>query len=254
MQIVITKKNMKKLLLLTISIVYILTIHNSCQKGTNKICINDDSVFRIGVESCFVDVTSFDFPINIKADIHDSDRLMLDIDNDGVNDFEIVSTCSTSEGGINVTSSDIRTINTSFQLSTVEIFDTIYTCERVYNDSTFWYTYYNNASNYNCSGESSIIDYSSISYACPKIHSSLDTLTFSESWLSENLILASYDISSSYYETSIVRGVWSNQNMKYILIKKNYNGNNLFGWIKLSISGMSDIFLYEFAIQKMSNQ
>lgn len=197
----------------------------------------NDKTFIFGVENDCVDITILDSASKIIVPWHDSTMERFDLDKDGITDFEIHSNHAISPGGINYQESFIKIVNSNFQISIIEMSDTLHRCMRVANYTLIAYTFYNNYSTYSCSGDGIDTTYSPNIFNCPSIHYTGESLTLNETWSSEDNLTLSYSDQSNHgwylpYSTSylIVRGNWNNQYMKYLLFKKIYNGKNCYGW------------------------
>ena len=228
-----------------------------CDKENCEPCITNtanDKSFIIGTESDFINITKFDSTIKVIAPAHDFANENFDVDKDGVNDFEIRSDHGISPGGVNYQQSSIKILNSSFQISVFEMSDTLHRCMQVAYDTLIAYVYYNNYSNYTCSGNGIDTTYSPNNVYYPSIHSTGDSLTLNENWHGDDLTFSYYDQSyhgwfAPFTSYLIVRGNWNNQNMKYVLFKKEYNDTELYGWLRLSIDNYKEIRIYEYAIQ-----
>ena len=231
-----------------------LILINGCKKEKDK-PLDTEIDFIIGTENDFVDITKFDSTIKIIATSYNSINVDFDIDKDGIPDFKIRSDYETSPGGINYQKSSIKVVNSLFQISTIDMFDTLHKCTQITNDTIITYIIYNNYSTYTCNGDGIDSTYSPNIFSIPKIYSMGDRLTYNEFWSSEDLIFSYYDQSYQwvyppYISYSVIRGNWNNQNMKYILFRKENNNKSLYGWLRLSIDNYREIRVYEYAIQK----
>ncbi len=250
--------NMKKVNFLIVLLITISLI-NGCKKETSessKPSVKSeeeiDKKFKIGKDNVLVDIIKFDSSISINAPWHSNAIAYLDVDKNGVSDFEIKCNWAISPGGVNVQSSSIKILNPSIYISVIEVSDTSHLCE-----SINYKMYYNNNSNYICCDSCKNTTYPSEIYNYPYIYHIGDTLNHLEKWLNNELTLSYYDHSShSGYPTlykflcDIKRGNWNNQNMKYILFKKEHNDKFLYGWIRISLENYSNIRVYEYALQK----
>lgn len=248
---------MKTIILIIVPILSVILINGCtkepCEVKTNQVSTNGN-IFTIGNKSYYVDVTTLDSAIEISAMVHSYTSKKFDIDKDGTPDFELYSDYSISPGGINYQKSMIKVLNPIFHISTIKMSDTLYKCKQITNDTIVTYTIYNNYSNFSCNGIKTT--FSPNIYTYPKVYSKGDSLTYNESWINKDLILSFNDRSAFIFGHpsitihSIIRGNWNNKNLKYLLFKKEYNGKNYYGWLKLSICCYSGIRLYEYAIQK----
>ncbi|MGF7141585.1 hypothetical protein [Roseimarinus sediminis] len=218
-------------------------------------CINSE-VRRmvIGEEVEYIRITTFDSPEIIIAPWYQSGWFRFDIDGDGTHDIGLYSGDYYSNGGTNAQISRISCLNSDFQMSTIEMFDTIFKCQNYINDSTYSLVYHNNYSSYTCSNVDKDSIYNLEKFSYPKVYSKGDTLTNAESWLSEDLILSYFDHSifeweKSYVEHSILKGNWNNMHFKYILLKKTIEDEYIIGWLKLSVDNHKEVRFYEYAIQ-----
>lgn len=229
---------------------------SGCRKEScEPICTDQVGPFRIGMDNGDVVVTTFDSTVKIIGPWHDHAQENFDVDSDGVWDFQLYSEHSISPGGINSQQSIIRIVNSSFQISSIDISDTTHRCTEVSNDSIIAYIYYNNNSSYNCDGNSvdSVLGSNTSQY--PVVYSIGDSLTQDIEWNGSDMTLAYYDMSYSgwfapYYSWSVIRGNWNDRSMKYILFKKVYHDSVRHGWIRLSVDDFKEIRVYEFAIEK----
>ena len=252
---------MKSIISITVLILTIILI-NGCGKETCEPCYTEtdyDKTFIIGTENGFIDITTLDSTIKIIAPAHDYTNEIFDIDKDGIPDFEIHSDHGISPGGINYQKSSIKVVNSFFQISIIEMSDTLHRCMQITNDTIVTYIFYNNYSSYSCYGDGIDTTYSPNIFSYPKSYSTGDSLNDNESWTNEDLTLSYYDNSyhgwyPPYIAYSIMRGNWNKQNMKYILFKKESNDKNLYGWLRLSIDNYKEIRVYEYAIQKEINE
>ncbi len=238
-----------------ISLIFAIILISGCKKETYE-----NKRFIIGVDNDFVDITILDSTIKIIAPGHNHTSENFDVDNDGVIDFEIHSEHGMSPGGYNYQESSIKIVNSSFQISVIEMSDTLQRCMhmQVEYDTVIYYIYYNNYSAYTCYGDGIDTTFSPNIFYYPSIHMPGESLTQLETWSGDDLTLSSYDGSNyiwfpHYKLYSVLRGNWNNQNMKYILFKKEYNSIALYGWLRLSIDNYKEIRVYEYAIQKEIN-
>lgn len=235
-----------------LSSVYLLT--NCEDDPCDTIIEKVDSSFTIGIENESIQVTTFDSAIKLIAPFHDMVIFDIDIDDNGTDDIQLRSVDNFSPAGIMVEKSRIIIINPEYELSVIDMPDTMRRCTEIINDSLLKYTHYNNYSGYKCDDGIDTVIYIT-TYSYPDVYSLGDTLTDNEKWSNNYIDLAYYDHSVfytiEYYKyLSIVRGKWNNQNMKYILFKKENNGQIRYGWLRLSIDNYLEIRFYEYAIQK----
>ncbi len=239
--------------------IFTLILLNNCEKQTNEPSDSStklDSKFIIGLNNDCIDITTLNPTIEIIAPAYIYTHQNFDIDKDGISDFELRSDHISSPGGLKYQKSSIKIVNSSFQISVIEMSDTLHRCIHSINDTIISYMVYNNYSNVTCSGDGIDSVYSPNTFSYPKIYSTGDTLNLTESWSNDDLTLSYYNymyfLISPPITYSIVRGNWNNQNMKYVLFKKDHEGIYIYGWLRLSIDNIKEIRFYEYAIQKIN--
>lgn len=253
-------RNMKKNILTLIVPFLALVLFNNCENETSKPpdSNNDpESTFIVGIDNGLTKITIFDPAITIIALPHNSTYQTIDIDDDGIFDLEVHSEHLISPGGINFQKASFKVINPSYQVSFTEISDTIHRCMQLTGDSVISYTYYNDYSGISCQGDAIDTIYYNGIYSYPRIYNTGDTLTQTEFWTdtNEELIFSEKNTTSFVYLPpvtfySIDNGYWNNQNLKYVLIRKEHNGRILYGWLKLRIDNYKEIRVVECALQK----
>ena len=248
---------MKIITYLTIGVFSLIILTISCAKEKNEtidIDYTSDSTFVIGNLTDGLIVNTFDTTINIIGQPYDKSQYQFDIDDDGNFDFNFLSKHVMSIGGLNYRESSIEILNESIQISVTEMIDTTHRCTsiKIFNDSipVPVTLFYNNYSGAICSedGVDTIWAIRNLSY--PKIYVKGDTVNFSELWSNEELTLSYFDRSigdrTSY---RILRGIWNNMNMKYILFRINKTSKSYYGWLKISVSEHNEIRFFEYAYQ-----
>lgn len=206
--------------------------------------------FAVGVNNSAVNVVTLDSAITIIG-YGLSATFDIDIDQNGNADLTLSSSWTHSNGGFFNYSTGISNINSSYKVSTIEMpVDTFYRCIDTINNIT---RFYNSFFNWSCSnGVNSITSIATTRVKYPKVYNANYSPNNTESWLNTILKLSEYSGSSlpanpqRYY----VYGNWNNEQLKYILIKKDNGSNPLYGWIKLSVTNHYEITLYEYAFQK----
>ena len=110
---------------IVIFVILILTFVQ-CQKESPP--VTNDSFIIGEYNSLYYTKQSFDPLLEVYAYSHSSDSLRIDINNDGLNDFELISNHPISPGGINYCYLVIKPLHSDIEISYIEIPDTIFKC------------------------------------------------------------------------------------------------------------------------------
>jgi hypothetical protein len=236
---------------LLLSAALILSI--GCRKdNSDKRANSTDTTFLIGISNTFNELKIFIPPLELRAIIPNQKEYLMDIDNDGTPDFALISKHIISSGGLKYGYSAIRPLNNWSEISAI---DTLLLTRECVSDLTHSITQYTNFSKYQCSLNNSDISKGSSTSRYPMIYDNQDKLSYSGIWSADEMQLSYYDSTFSYYSPvyyyyRVVRGIWNEQQEKYVGVKLNKDNKTRFGWIKLSIENHKDVKLHEFAIQK----
>lgn len=245
-----------KVLIIVFSIIILILLYN-CKKDVCETCdciSKQNSDFVISYNYECINITTFDSTIEIIPYAGDFKNYEFDVDNDSVADFELYSKHSISRSGSGYEKSAIKIVNPSYEISVAEFPDTLHK----YTTSAA-ITYYNSYVDFSndwtkqWEGHDTIISYSIKIY--PEAYSLGDTLTSNALWSNDDLILSYFDGTCDQMVEPMIcwkelYGNWNNQNMKYIIFRKKNNGKDLHGWLRLSIDNITEIRVYEYAIQK----
>lgn len=209
--------------------------------------IQIDTSFSIGNSADNMIITTLDTFLVIKAEWHEYEEFIIDINNDGQNDFKLISNHPSSPAGIDYQESWLKILNSSIEVSSEMIIDTIYKCNL--NDTINEYALFNKNSGYFC--EDVITKHKTDSIIYPVVYNSGDTISDNELWVQDELVFSYYNRNCCFWKpTYINQGIWNDINIKYILFRFKHDGGNSYGWIKLNIEDFKEIKLYEYAYQE----
>lgn len=232
---------MKKLSLLILLFIASILLITNCSKELIP-------GFAIGEEDETVIITTLNPPIELTVYGYDNFDFNLDLDQDGTDDFLFHGYIGVSSGGTASNGWTISCINNSFQFKTEEITHIFYECKGDENNATM---YYSDKYVYECQGREKKSDRRETIWS-PSSHNYGDQIEADCTWTSESTDLAAYNS----YGTSDgninydVTGIWPDVEGRYLIVRKNRAGINLYGWIKLSIYGTQSIKVQEFALQQ----
>jgi len=217
----------------------------------DSISTNNDSTFMFGIITENIIVSDIDTFIQVKAEYHQWDEYLFDIDLDGQDDFKFISEDNDSPGGARSLKSRIEVLNTSIEVSIMKEVDTIYSC---WVDSTeeyvHDYVHFNKISNYHCN-EYAVLFNKVDTITTPLIYDSGNTIENVELWSSKDIVFSTSSRNYGVYEpTYIDQGAWNELNLRYMLFRYKKQEKYHYGWIKLNVENFKEIKLYEFAIQK----
>lgn len=247
----IIMKNIIKIVFVLASSILMFT---ACDKD-NEDQNNDNSNisnFIIGKDNGAVTITAFSPAVIIYGEGSSYQNHLIDMNNDGVNDIDLRSYFSVSPGGVNNKYSYIKSINPSFEISSILSVDTIYLCNEQENDTITHFTFFNSASGFSCSG---VIDSVLAPYTtnCSQIYSNGENIDSNTIWSSNELMFSNFNNSASFWdnkftEYNILIGNWNNQDLMYVLVKYNNNGTIRYGWIKIGVEDYRKVTIYEYAM------
>ncbi|MBL7105835.1 MAG: hypothetical protein ISS18_16040 [Bacteroidales bacterium] len=230
-----------------------LLIGIQCSKDTP----NPNQEFIIGqCDNNSLSYQTYNPPIEILSDPHGYVNQEIDVNNDGENDFNLISEHPISPGGINSKRALIEPLHSQIEIAIIEKPDTLHKCTVIYGDTIFVYTYYNSDTLYQCPEADSI---NIINKNWPQIFQYGDELNTNIVWSNDVLEFASNDETSySWFENGIIYNTsykikhcfWNNIGEKFIVFMFRKNEKYYYGWMKLSIFDYKGIKIHEIAYQK----
>lgn len=214
-----------------------------------------DSIFIVGETNESVALTTYEPVLELRESYE------LDVDKDSVMDFKLI--VSNWMGMTMVYHhSSIQVLNNSFEISVVELPDTVRRC-REYSEEKQLYVAsvsYNTYSGYTCSGDRMTTIAQINRGAYPVVYSLGDTIKGKELWINKfqqhNTFHLAYESDNRLVTTDrmhqqfTITGTWlGDQSNKYLVFRKVSNGGDMYGWLRLSVSSFCDVRIHEYALQ-----
>lgn len=229
--------------------------YSSCNK-TDDDPINQDTAFSTGNTENMI-VSEQQLRVEITGPYGGYNYAMLDVDQDGTNDFRLDDYYSTEYGS---KSSSLTPINDDFDVVVAETQDSIFQCYWTdgNNEST---TYFNQEAGYSCNGAVTF-HYNFDVIKCRGFASGTG-IDASMEWSHAATMLAALNTSGSsvpdasgqymiYSGNNIRRVGWSDQGRKYVIFRKKEGSSYRYGWIDLAVSNYYTMTVYSYAIQPAS--
>lgn len=227
-----------------LAFLFLLILLIGCKKDNEDLPEVD---FVVGETSSRMIIHTYDSTIYIR---NWDDNFSFDIDQDGINDFRIISVHVTSPGGINDQEASVEILNKSIEISSGYDIDSIFNCSFYHNDTLYSTSYFNRRSGYECYGNETFL----------RIDTTIHPLVYSKGstvrdliWKKGNIVLSHY-VNDAFWlppphHNYILYGNWNNANMKYVVFRIN-GSETRYGWLKLSILDYHEILFYEYAYYK----
>jgi len=176
---------------------------------------------------------------------HSYDNMKVDVDKDGINDFDLISNHPVSPGGVSYCYAAIEPLNANIEIFYTDITDTIFECNKSSSsggDSVVWIVCYNSVTLYECQGHDTILLIEQVSF--PQKWEYGNILGADNKWTNEEINLAIANSSSTYgienniiyyWEARTKLSNWNGLPAGYLLFRIKTGNYYKYGWIKLEV-------------------
>lgn len=211
----------------------------------------EERIFLVGKTESNATQFIYSSPIHMLANPNHQITQPIDIDNDGAADVSIVCKYALNSQYYHQKSVILNVLNNQFSFSTKNMYDTVF--QYLTGTSTVYRKIFNSLTNTTIDPSLTTV-LSTSTYLTPKMFEYGKGLSKNEFWSTESSILAfsevaNYNVGSESVDHDIIKGLWNNQNEKYLVFKTITGQTVRYGWIRLKISNNNDVMIYEQAFQ-----
>jgi hypothetical protein len=245
----------------------VVTFFISCKKEKEEV-IEIESEIIIGcmnpnLTQTMID-TTIETYINSSPPFGSSEfELLIDVDNDNINDLSFNHELELSKWGTDKDLTFIDIVNTEFEISSMSKNDTVYYCgfvDSITNPDYPYYdtTFYSPDIGFTCEHNIGISRVSNNNY--PQIWYLNDTLNSDVFWVNLQRFKLLYNQSywgdpmlTEYeyrFEYKIEEGLKPAPEFNYIVFRKSEGNGYRYGWIRISITENSRVYIHEIVFEK----